>query len=101
MPYTRRFEFPGAPNDSRPWRTWHPYVAIPMTLLGATVAVAHDLFVLSFLTAGLAILLWWVGSCFVRRTSWSLVIGLTAQGLALVTLVCWATLLVREFRRGI
>ena len=52
-----------------------------MTLLGASVALAHDLFVLSFFTGGLALLLWWIGSCFVRRPSWQVAVGLAAQGL--------------------
>jgi hypothetical protein len=54
MPHTKRFDFPGAPRDSRPWRNWHPYVAIPMMILGAFAVVAPDPFVLSFLTGGLA-----------------------------------------------
>src|SRR3989442_3273422 len=101
MPYTRRFEFPGAPDDSRPWRNWHPFVGIPMTLLGLAVVLAHDLFVLSFLTGGLALLLWWAGSCFVRRESWRVAARLATEGLALVTIVCWAVLLIREFCSGV
>lgn len=101
MPFLRQFDIPGGPRDSRPWRNWHPYVAFPMTLLGTTVLLAPSLFVLSFLTGGLALLTWWVGACYVNREPWHGIIWWGTQALALVTLVCWAVIVIQEFRAGI
>ena len=104
MPYTRRFGITGAPDDARPWRNWHPYVGIPLTLLGSVTVAAPTfsaaVFPLSFLSAGLAIVCWWVGSCYAHSDRWRLILFLTTQTLALVALICWGILLIQEFRRG-
>ena len=100
MPYTRRFDFPGAPRDNRPWRNWHPYVAIRLLILGSFAVLAPDPFVISFLTGGLAILLWWL-SCLAQRDSWVSILWWSTQGLAFLTLLCWGIVLAREFRAGL
>jgi energy-coupling factor transporter transmembrane protein EcfT len=100
MPYTRQFDFPGAPRDSRPWRNWHPYIATPMVILGSFSVVAPDPFVLSFLTGGLAILLWWL-SCFVTRDPLVRILWWLTQSLALLTLLFWGIVFVREIRSGL
>jgi hypothetical protein len=71
-----------------------------MVALGAFAVVAPDPFVFSFLTGGLAILLWW-WSGFAKRDSIVTILWWCTQGLALLTLVCWAIVLVREFRAGV
>lgn len=72
-----------------------------MTLLGLMVVVVPHLFVLSFLSGGLSLLLWWVNCCYVDREPLRVILWWATEGLALVTILSWGVLVVREFSLGL